>query len=53
MKGENQERRKRELWRLKGRIEREKKVKKSGAFFFVLIPTGVGLQLTLFYCYLD
>jgi len=44
MKGENQEKRRRELWKLKGKIESERKSKKKDAFFFVVIPTGVGLH---------
>jgi len=60
MKSENQERRERELWRFEDRIEREK-VKERVPFFFVFIPTGVGLHylfsfllyLLLFVFYLD
>jgi len=48
MKGENQKKRRRELWRLKGKIKREReKVKKKRVLFFVVfIPTGVGLHRT-------
>jgi len=47
MKCENQERRKRELWRLKGRIERKKNEKGALFFFFCSYPYGSGITKTL------
>jgi len=47
MKGKNQERRERALWRFEGRIERESE--RRGAFFFCFYPYRSGVTVEIKY----